>query len=526
MVNRGARLYLYDGIKTVPAWNVDSNEGWTILSGEGETVTADVYFQRVPWLYRGVLDRANNVAAMPFAIVRGETDFDTSATWANRLKLFSNPGSMLRRLEMSLTMTGRAYLFLETNTSGYIQAVKYCTPYSISEVYDPQTGELTGYKRRIGTRSTVFDVPLENIVPIYDPDYTTEIGPGKSSAALAAMTASGVLFNADRFISDYFRRGAIKATILAVDGGGRDEAERLQSWWSDVIGGIKNAWAAFVVKAQQIKPTIIGEGLESLQNNELTTERRQDVATALGIPESRLWSSAANYATSHEDTKTYYRSTIIPECEAIAAALNEHLFTAAHHLDMYRIEFRPETLDMFQADAAEQSTAAKSFIDFLVACPTADICKETAVMMGFELSEAILQAIDAWFTDKDARAAEVAQQMQSSQTSQTEPAQTPMMDAEPDVDGEDGPNPQETRAALATWRRKAIRALKKGESADVEFTTTLIPARVQASLHYELAACKSEEDIKAAFETVKEPDPDALLREAIDLLKRFENVPA
>lgn len=498
-----ARLLLFDGTKALPAWG-DSDTGWTILSGGGQPESIDVYFRRVPWLYRGVVDRANNVANLPYRVIRAGQDYDNSATWTNALGFLPNPNLLLKRLEMSLAMTGRAYLFLETNSAGYIKSVKYCSPYSISEQYNQQTGELIGYKRTIGAVAKTIDVPKSNVVAIYDPDYMTEIGPGQSSAAMAALTASGVLYNADRFISDYFRRGAIKATILAVDGGNSAEAERLQSWWQDVVAGIKNAWTAFVVKAQQIKPTIIGEGLESLQNNEMTTERRQDISTALGVPESRMWSSAANYATRLEDEKAYFSGTIIPEAEAIAAAFNEQIFTKDHRLDGYRWEFLPETLDIFQADTAQQAAAAASLVDFIVKSPTKEICIEAARVVGVEMTNEFIAAIEAWFANKDT--------VPQTETTESE-----------DEPGDEDYSPQETRAALANWKRKALHALARGKSADVDFVTALIPKRTQDMLHYELQGCTTDEQIKNIFDQAMPFDPDAELRRAIAMLERFDH---
>jgi hypothetical protein len=60
------------------------------------------------------------------------------------------------------------------------------------------------------------------------------------------------------------------------------------------MGGITKAFRWRVFNADSINVQQVGDGLESLQDSELTKQQRQDVALALGIPETILFSSAAN----------------------------------------------------------------------------------------------------------------------------------------------------------------------------------------------------------------------------------------
>jgi phage portal protein BeeE len=496
-VKRAPVPVLFDGMKAVPAWDIDSMVGWTPLSGQQES-GIDLYFSRVPWLYRGVVDRADNVSSMPFAIVKNKADFDTSQDYQNKLGFLPDMEVLFDKLEQSLVMAGRAYLFLETNDYSVVKSVKYCAPSSIDEVYNDETGELTGFKRKYGKRGQSKDVPISNIVAVYDPNYCTENGPAKTSAALAALTAAGVLYNADRFIANYFDRGAIKASVLVMDGGSKDEAERLQSWWTDVVTGIKNAWSAFVLRAKQAMPVVIGEGLEGLQNNELTTERRQDIATALGVPESRMWSSAANYATRKEDEQSYYKSTIIPECKTIARAFNTQLFTKEHKLEGYKLVFRSETLELFQEDTKLQAEASKAFVDFLLACPTEAIAIETATMNGSELNDAMKLAIKEMFAKKEENRVTMAEQV-----SATPPA--PEQEEEPTEDDEENepqPDEREMKSVLSSWRRKAELWLKKTGSANCPFETTIIPIGLQGAIIGQLEEAKNNKDVAMIFTSV------------------------
>ena len=82
-------------------------EAWRIIAGPQQTGDVGAAFQRVPWIYRGVQLIAGAVASMPFAIYRGETEFDSSDNWQNRIKTVPNPRQLLWQISASLTLTGR-----------------------------------------------------------------------------------------------------------------------------------------------------------------------------------------------------------------------------------------------------------------------------------------------------------------------------------------------------------------------------------------------------------------------------------
>jgi hypothetical protein len=67
--------------------------------------------------------------------------------------------------------------------------------------------------------------------------------------------------------------------------------------------------------------------LESLANTELTAVRREDIATAMGIPQTLLFSTGAGGlgggGVVTQDEKHFYDKTIRAECELIAGVLND-----------------------------------------------------------------------------------------------------------------------------------------------------------------------------------------------------------
>jgi hypothetical protein len=501
----------FDGknLKSMNPWDVDSNTGWNVISGDDAPKGIDAYFRSVPWLYRAVIDRSNNVGKMPFAIMAGGKEYDTSTDYANKLEWLDDPTTLFKKVEMSLAMCGRAYLKLDINSSGYIKKARYLVPTSITEHYD-EAGEIDYYERSI--KSSKIRVPPAEIVPIYLPDYQTENGPGKSAPAIAALISAGVMYNADAFVSKFFERGAIKATVLTTKGFSQPEAERMQHWWDDVVAGIKNAWSAIVVKGEEVKPVVIGEGLESLTNESLITERRQNIATALGVPESRMWSAAANYATRVQDDKAYYEGTIIPDCDLIVEAFNKQIFTPEHNLEGYSLVFQTETLDVFQVDAAEQASALAQLTDKKMPLLMA------LDLLGFDLTDEQRKELEQLVKDQQAQADQIAQAAQAKPAEQVAPAETPANNAPIPAQGND----------LGLWQKKALKRLKEGKSPACEFVSNEIPQDENERIHAALADCGTPDEIKAVFADADDAPIDITyeLKRANDWLYKHGDVKA
>ena len=463
---------------------------WKMLGGPGESgLSPAKYFRAVPWLYRAVDIRAQAVSTMPFTLYRGKTEFDTSSDWQNKVVFLPNPRALLWLLEACLTLEPQAYLFSD-NSGATRKRLRYILPNGAEPHIDPVQG-LRYFTRIVAGVQRQFQ-PGKDVIYFWRSDpYTEEgAGPGNSSPARAALTAAGVLANIDEFISGYFAHGAVKATILGVKGTpNREEVVKLETWWKQFVGGVKNAWGGKVVNSEAITPTVIGEGLESLGNNTLTNERREDIATALGVPHSLLFSNAANFATAQQDDKHFYSKTIIPECELIAEVLNEQVFTP---LGLH-FEFHPETLDAFQSDTSEQATALSQFT-------TAGIPLLLAMdLVGIELTDEQRAELEKAQADKEARAEEMAAQLGAG-------------NGKPPVPGEDGEQPETpAQADTRKWMTKAVKAVKRGESAAVPFDSDDIPGAEQERIRAALATCTTAEEVKAVFETVPVVEIDPLL---------------
>ena len=143
-----------------------------------------------------------------------------------------------------------------------------------------------------------------------------------------AADAAGLIYNADQFGKGFFERGAIPAVLLSVAGNPSEmEMQRLGDRWKRMLGGVQRAWETFVVRGE-VQPQVVGQPIKDLAMPELTDSKRQDIATALGVPHSLVASDAANYATAQADRLNLYDFTILPEATLVARMINTQVLRA------------------------------------------------------------------------------------------------------------------------------------------------------------------------------------------------------
>jgi hypothetical protein len=161
------------------------------------------------------------------------------------------------------------------------------------------------------------------------------------------------------FKSAYFARGAIKATVLTIDGNPADaEMKKLEAWWKRFFAGVSQAWQTAAVRAG-VTPVVVGEGLESLSNSELTNESRQSIATALGVPHSIVAADSANFATAQQDELNFLNNCIIPESRLIERTLNRQMFQPVG----LRFQFQPDRLSAMQEDEEQRANAYSLYVN-------------------------------------------------------------------------------------------------------------------------------------------------------------------
>ncbi|HQE18935.1 MAG TPA: phage portal protein [Aggregatilineales bacterium] len=338
------KTFITNGAMKIPL-NALPEEAWTYLTG-GYSESGDVLelYQQVPWLYQAVAKRANAVASMPLVLL--DKNGNEIEQPEKVLPFWETMPDLLDGIEADRTLFGAAYL-LKVRNRVKLLGVRRLQPTTVRPLYDDNAG-LVGFTRRLNNRELRLD--LDDVVYSWLPNRAAEVGPGTSPAA-AAMRAAGFLNNMDEAGAGFFARAMMSPIIVTVEDMLSTDAERITKWFERLATGVQNAFRSIGVGGKKIHAERVGHSPGEVDFSGLTASKREDIATALGVPQTLLFSNAANYATAQEDRKAFYDETVVPECEKIAQALNTQLFGPLG----YKLKFRPERLEIYQDDKEEEA---------------------------------------------------------------------------------------------------------------------------------------------------------------------------
>jgi HK97 family phage portal protein len=459
-------FYAFDAAnKAIPISQLPDSAWDYIMGGPSEKTGVAEKYDAVGWLYRCVQLRANALSLVPWVVEKnGESAWKHDEEPPKALEWLSNMSRLLWLSEAANTLVGNSFWFVEKSRTRYL-GLRWMAPHSVKPKWDSRAG-LTHFERNLGNGNPPIRFELDEVVffSLLNPLHETEPG---TSPAQAALTSAGVLMSVDRFAAGFFDRGAIKATLLTIPPNtSTEEAEKLKAWWQRFFSGVQKAWSTNVVSTS-VQPVPIGEGMESLSNNTLTTERREDIATTLGIPHSIVFSNAANYATAQIDERNFYNLTILPSAAILGRALNEQLLNP---LGLH-LRFLPQEMSIFQEDEEQRSGALVNLINAGVPLQAA------FEILGYSINEETQAIIDSAYTVM-------------LQEPQDDSDDIPVIDTSSDA---------EKQADLARWRRKAKKALKSGKAADVPFESEHIPGDEAKTIGEFLKYATTNEEVDVAF---------------------------
>lgn len=374
-------LILTDGVSTKSLSLSDYDPAWRVFGTDTAYQTQPVHeYRRVPYLYAAVDKRAKTVAGLPYGIYRAGDDEDLrdspdfrGIVRGLRLRLYST--------EAALCLYGAAYWLQSTNRFGRNARYDWIAPWSITPHYEPLSG--LDYFERVA----VYDKApkaVQRLQPITErngtlayfwvPNLGSEVGPGVAPAQVA-MAGAGILGNLTEYVASFFARGAVRPMIVKVPTGASEaQREQVNAWWRRFFGGVRNSHRAKALD-ERISVEVVGDTLDQMASDTLTTQAREDVCAALGVPHSILSADAANYATSQQDTLNFYQQTIIPSATLIAETINEQIMP-----DGYELRFDPAQLEVFQQHEVSKAQSLQTLVGG-VPILTVD---EARAMLGYE----------------------------------------------------------------------------------------------------------------------------------------------
>jgi len=324
---------------------------WTDVTPEPENVDFLTLYKYVPTINRGIEMRANNIASMPYSWYKGDKELDKAP---DKFQYFdSELPIILRHIEQSLCIFGHSYLLPIKNEYGFNLTLDPLSTNNITIVHNGN-GEINHFLFSFYTTNERL-YPDECVwVWLNNPIYSNYPG---YSPLINAYTTGFAIYNLDAFTQKFFKNGAIKATILKIGSDNplsptptREEVGRLQRLWENLVTGTRNAFKNLVF-ANDVTPVTIGEGLQDLDYSQILDKKREDVAVALGVPQSLLYDNSASFATAQQAYLTFYTITILPETNLIFRRINQQFLQQYG----YEIKAKPEQLEVFQKSELEKA---------------------------------------------------------------------------------------------------------------------------------------------------------------------------
>jgi hypothetical protein len=483
-----AQIIITDGTntKSLNPWDLESNpEAWNFITNAPQKELDDMFY-KVAASFRAVNKRAIATANVPFSIMKGEEVFDDSTAWENKIKFLPKPKDLLRRISLSLTFHNKSYLLRGNDVLKNTKNLNFLVPTTIREIVSNDTGLLDYFERNINGRPKRYSPDDPDLIKIWLLDHTTELLPSKNTAVQAIFNSTGSIYFADLFIRNFYERGGVKPTVLALKGTiFNEKKEDIERGWSRFLRNISRfSTKIFNAETMDVKP--IGAGVDDLKNNEVYRQAIENIALGIGMPTSHLLSDWDSYATATVDYMMWQRDDIFPLCESIADDLNEQVFMPLG----LRLQFNTEVADSETQDPVAQSASYQTYIDAGMKPSLA------AQIVGLEMPDGFeYEDLDAMAEEKQAQEDEKAKQEQDALLAKQ--PQTETIAAAP---AKWIPSLDEFKE-LDVWRDVALRRHKKGDGLDFEYQPHYggLPVDVAESIKAKLLQAVTPDEIKSAF---------------------------
>lgn len=294
---------------------------------QNELISASKYRDVIGVVYRCIDVRSAAVSSLPFTILKKDEVFLDSETAQEKVgfEWVNNLTNLLYLTEASLLLSSEAFWLKDKSLTSKMLDLRWLASPYIDPVYDAQRG-IVGFKRNLGNNAGPIDLTNDQIVYFWVQHPLAELTPDIPQV-LAAIKSADVILNYEEFVSKFYERGAVKATILKVDRSTPPkERNRLREFWQDFMSGKKSAYNTEVISGD-VEAEVIGEGAGESEKTEILVSRRKDIATAMGVPYSMLFGdTSSSYTAGPTEEKNFLNYTVIPRAKYIQTVLNAQLF--------------------------------------------------------------------------------------------------------------------------------------------------------------------------------------------------------
>lgn len=368
---KDVRILSPTAVKSLTAEQFNNDDMWQDVNyyvesrnKTGEIQKGRKYRQEIATLNRCIDIRAGAVASVPFTVYSlkdGEELVNSSNFWSDeKFRWLSIIQNLLYLTEASLLLTSEAFWLREKSITNKNLGFRWLAAPYINPIYSKDRG-IVGFERQLNTgEKEVFTT--KDVVYFMTPNPLGELVPD-TPQVLSAAASAGVILNYEHFVSEFYRRGAVKATVLSVDRSVPPrERERLRNFWQEMMSGVKNAFTTEVISGS-LDAQVIGEGAGESEKTDVLRDRRKDIATGMGVPFSLLFGdSSASYTAGPTEELNFLKYTVARRINSIQEVLNQNIFTP----DGVRIRFYIEHLPAFRDFGATQVDIFKKYTDSLL----------------------------------------------------------------------------------------------------------------------------------------------------------------
>ena len=471
----------------------DSDFGWDVY-GQSD-IKDEELIGRVAAVYRVLELNAWAVANIPFVLKQGDSDYDTSVEWQNKVGFMPRPRDLLRRWRAAISIYNTAYAMFD-RIDGKLE-LRYIAPSTIKIDADPAAGIRGFYRQKGGSQIYIPNDDKTPLFYMFVTGYETEIMPSRNTELKAMSDSARIMYATDHFVGDYFERGAIPAHLFAVKGmPSVDEAKRMENALTKLMRGVRGVLGK-VWNADALDVKKIGTGVDDFRDNEFYHTALQNISMAGGPPLGLLLSNENTYATAAVDYKSWYETKVYPMAEFFQEEMNLAIFSKMG----LKWDFITTQADV---DYQEEVNKSQAFVNYSGALRLSGNPRANSIaaeIIGIDLPAGLE------YEDLDEKS-----ESEEPQQPMTEQPQREQGAAEPEIGAGDTqksfvPSPSQVED-LALWQQVVERKYHKGNWPPSRWESKRgLPDPLIDSIQQQLDSVKAFEDIAAAFDLTETEVP-------------------
>lgn len=275
----------------------------------------------------------------------------------------------------------------------------------------------------------------------YHPDSDIEEGTAVMEVIKLAIAQE---YESSKYVEAFFKNDATPSLLLHTEQTvAEPEMNKVLAWWNKRFRGARRGHKVAMAD-RGLKAQILSTSMKDIALVEIRDQARGDICTGFRVPKILVGSMEdATYANAQEARKFMIEDLIIPRSVYYAGVINQDL---VQRIDpSVTFEFETDTLPILQESATTKWTRLNSAVE------------RGAISLAY-----------------------ARQQMGWPESAAPQPV-------------------DEINPVLRSWKRKATKAFKRGESADVDFVTDEIPVPEQLKIRARLSQVDSIDGVLRAF---------------------------